>query len=51
VDYGQGTVKGAVANEHAAGSKMLVTEGKVDQAKGAAHNAAGDVRDAVNRKN
>jgi uncharacterized protein YjbJ (UPF0337 family) len=35
---------------HAAGSKKLEAEGKVDQVKGAAHNAAGDAKDAVNRK-
>ena len=31
---------------HATGNKKLETEGKVDQVKGAAHNAAGDVKDA-----
>ena len=41
-------VKGAV--DKAVGSKKIETEGKVDQAKGAAHNAAGNVKDAVNRK-
>jgi uncharacterized protein YjbJ (UPF0337 family) len=29
------------------GDKKLEAEGKVDQAKGAAHNAAGDVKDAA----
>jgi len=29
------------------GDKDLQNEGKVDKAKGAAHNAAGDVKDAV----
>lgn len=52
-------VKGAIDNTvgktkeaagHAVGSKKLETEGKVDQVKGAAHKAAGDVKDAVNRK-
>jgi uncharacterized protein YjbJ (UPF0337 family) len=28
------------------GNKKLETEGKVDQAKGAIHNAAGDAKDA-----
>lgn len=31
---------------HVTGNKKLETEGKVDQVKGAAHNAAGDARDA-----
>jgi uncharacterized protein YjbJ (UPF0337 family) len=31
---------------HVTGNKKLETEGKVDQAKGAAHTAAGDVKDA-----
>ena len=52
-------VKGAVENAvgktkeevgHAVGNKKLESEGKVDQAKGAAHNAAGDVKDAVKGK-
>jgi uncharacterized protein YjbJ (UPF0337 family) len=30
------------------GNKKLETEGKVDQLKGAVHNAVGDVRDAGN---
>jgi uncharacterized protein YjbJ (UPF0337 family) len=51
-------VKGAVDNAvgktketagHAVGNKKLETEGKVDQAKGAAHKAAGDVKDEVKR--
>lgn len=29
------------------GDKSLETEGKIDKAKGAAHNAAGDVKDAA----
>jgi uncharacterized protein YjbJ (UPF0337 family) len=29
------------------GDKKLEAEGKVDQVKGAAHNAAGDAKDAV----
>jgi uncharacterized protein YjbJ (UPF0337 family) len=31
---------------HVTGNKKLETEGKVDQIKGAAHNAAGDAKDA-----
>ena len=31
---------------HVTGSKKLETEGKVDQVKGAVHNAAGEVKDA-----
>lgn len=51
-------VKGAVDNAvgktkekagHAVGNKKLETEGEVDQAEGAAHNAAGAVKDAVKR--
>ncbi len=32
------------------GDKEMQSEGKLDKAKGSAHNAAGDVKDAV-RKN
>ena len=31
---------------HVTGNKKLETEGKVDQVKGAAHNAVGDAKDA-----
>ena len=31
---------------HVAGNKKLESEGKVDQVKGAVHNAAGDAKDA-----
>jgi uncharacterized protein YjbJ (UPF0337 family) len=31
---------------HATGNKKLETEGKVDQARGAVHHAAGDAKDA-----
>ena len=48
VDKAVGKIKEAAG--HAVGSKKIETEGKVDQAKGAAHNAAGNVKDAVNRK-
>jgi uncharacterized protein YjbJ (UPF0337 family) len=59
VEMDKGHVKGAVdkavgktkeAAGHAVGNKKLETEGKVDQAKGAAHNAACDVKDAVKSK-
>jgi uncharacterized protein YjbJ (UPF0337 family) len=43
VDDAVGKTKEAAG--HAVGSKKLETEGKVDQAKGAAHKAAGDVKD------
>jgi uncharacterized protein YjbJ (UPF0337 family) len=41
-------VKGKVkeATGHVFGDKNLEQEGKVDQAKGAAHKVAGDVKDA-----
>jgi len=45
VDSAVGKTKEAVG--HAVGSKKLVIEGKVDQAKGASHNVAGNVKDAV----
>jgi uncharacterized protein YjbJ (UPF0337 family) len=48
VDKAVGKIKEAAG--HVAGSKKLETEGKVDQVEGAAHNTAGDVKDAVNRK-
>ena len=31
---------------HVTGNKKLETEGKIDQVKGAVHNAAGDAKDA-----
>jgi uncharacterized protein YjbJ (UPF0337 family) len=31
---------------HVTGNKRLETEGKIDQVKGAIHNAAGDAKDA-----
>ena len=31
------------------GDKKLQTEGKMDKAKGAAHEAAGDIKDAVRK--
>ena len=42
-------VKGAVKDTAGkiTGDKKLQTEGKIDKAKGKAHNVAGDVKDAV----
>jgi uncharacterized protein YjbJ (UPF0337 family) len=44
-------VKGAIKDTagKVTGDKKLQTEGKIDKAKGAAHNIAGDVKDAVCR--
>jgi uncharacterized protein YjbJ (UPF0337 family) len=44
IDDAVGKTEEAVG--HAVGNKKLETQGKVDQVKGAAHNAAGDVKDA-----
>jgi uncharacterized protein YjbJ (UPF0337 family) len=44
VDNAVGKTKEAVG--HAVGSKKLEIKGKIDQAKGAAHNAAFDLKDA-----
>jgi uncharacterized protein YjbJ (UPF0337 family) len=46
VDKGEGKIKEAAG--HITGDKKLETEGKVDQVKGAVHNAVGDLKDAVN---
>jgi uncharacterized protein YjbJ (UPF0337 family) len=42
-------VKGAIEDTAGklTGDKKLQTEGKIDKAKGEAHNVAGDVKDAV----
>jgi len=42
-------VKGSIKDTagKALGDKKMQTEGKVDKAKGSAHNVAGDVKDAV----
>jgi uncharacterized protein YjbJ (UPF0337 family) len=42
-------VKGAIKDSAGklTGDKKLQTEGKIDKAKGAGHNVAGDVKDAV----
>jgi uncharacterized protein YjbJ (UPF0337 family) len=44
-------VKGAIkdAAGKVTGDKDLQTEGKIDKAKGTAHNVAGDVKDAVRK--
>jgi uncharacterized protein YjbJ (UPF0337 family) len=44
-------VKGAIKDTagKATGDKQLQTEGKIDKAKGSAHNLAGDVKDAVRK--
>jgi uncharacterized protein YjbJ (UPF0337 family) len=34
---------------HVTGNKKLETEGKVDQVKGAIHNAVGDAKDAAKK--
>jgi uncharacterized protein YjbJ (UPF0337 family) len=48
IDTAVGKTKESVG--HALGNKKLETKGKVDQAKGAVHNAAGNVKDAVKSK-
>ena len=42
-------VKGAIEDTAGklSGDKKLQSEGKIDKAKGSAHNVAGDVKDAV----
>jgi len=44
-------VKGAIKDTagKVIGDKELQSEGKMDKAKGSAHNAAGDVKDAVRK--
>ena len=44
-------VKGAIKDTagKVTGDKELQTEGKMDKAKGSAHNMAGDVKDAVRK--
>ncbi len=44
-EKGEGKVKEAAG--HVTGNKDLENEGKVDQVKGAVHNAAGNAKDAV----
>jgi uncharacterized protein YjbJ (UPF0337 family) len=48
VDTAVGKTKEAIGQ--AIGNKKLEAEGKVDQLKGAAHNAAGNVKDALKGK-
>jgi uncharacterized protein YjbJ (UPF0337 family) len=45
--------KGAIKDTagKVSGDKKLQTEGKLDKAKGAAHNVAGDVKEAVKHSN
>ena len=44
-------VKGAIKDTagKVTGDKELQTEGKMDKAKGSAHTAAGDIKDAVRK--
>jgi uncharacterized protein YjbJ (UPF0337 family) len=44
-------VKGAIKDTagKVTGDKKLQTEGKIDKAKGSAHNLAGDVKDAARK--
>jgi uncharacterized protein YjbJ (UPF0337 family) len=44
-DKAKGTIKEGAGK--LTGDKELENEGKLDKAKGAAHNVAGDVKDAV----
>ena len=44
-DKAKGTIKEGAGK--LTGDKELETEGKIDKAKGAAHNAVGDVKDAA----
>jgi uncharacterized protein YjbJ (UPF0337 family) len=45
--------KGAIKDTagKVSGDKKLQTEGKLDKAKGAAHNVAGDVKETVKHSN
>ena len=43
----KGTEKAKGAIKDTTGDKKLQSEGKLDKAKGSAHNIAGDVKDAV----
>ena len=45
----KGTIKDTAGK--VTGDKKLQTEGKLDKAKGSAHNVAGDVKDAVKHSN
>jgi uncharacterized protein YjbJ (UPF0337 family) len=44
-EKGEGKIKETAG--HVTGNKKLENGGKVDQVKGAVHNAAGDMKDAV----
>jgi uncharacterized protein YjbJ (UPF0337 family) len=47
MDKAKGAVKDAVGG--LTGDSKMQAEGKIDKVKGAAHNAAGDVKDAVKK--
>jgi uncharacterized protein YjbJ (UPF0337 family) len=46
-DQAKGAIKDTAGK--ITGDKELQTEGKIDKAKGAMHNAVGDVKDAVRK--
>jgi uncharacterized protein YjbJ (UPF0337 family) len=46
-DKAEGAIKDTAGK--VTGDKELQTEGKMDKAKGSAHNLAGDVKDAVRK--
>jgi uncharacterized protein YjbJ (UPF0337 family) len=48
-DKVKGTIKDTAGK--VTGDKKLETEGKLDKAKGSAHNIAGDLKDAVKQSN
>ena len=48
-DKVKGSIKDTVGR--VTGDKKLESEGKLDKAKGSAHNVAGDVKDAVKDAN
>jgi uncharacterized protein YjbJ (UPF0337 family) len=45
----KGAIKDAAGK--VTGDKKLQTEGKLDKAKGSAHNVAGDIKDAMKERN
>jgi uncharacterized protein YjbJ (UPF0337 family) len=46
-DKAKGAIKDTAGK--VTGDKKLQTEGKIDKAMGSAHNAAGDVKDAIRK--
>jgi uncharacterized protein YjbJ (UPF0337 family) len=46
-DKAKGAIKDTVGK--VTGDKKLQAEGKVDKAKGSAHQAAGDIKDAIRK--